>query len=60
MNGREWGAYGGSRYSLTRLLKIVSAFTLGHSVTLLADALYWLTAADLHLSAGPMALSILG
>ena len=107
-NGRRWGAYGGSRYSLTRLVKIVSAFTLGHSVTLLAGALHWLTLpqrpvevliacsilvtaihairpifpgreqqvaagfglihglafatvlADLHLSGGPMALSILG
>ncbi len=108
LNGRTWGAYGGSRYSLARLVKIVSAFTLGHSVTLLAGALHWLTLpqqpvevliacsilvtavhairpifpglepqvaacfglvhglafatvlADLHLPAGPMALSILG
>ena len=108
VNGRRWGGFGGSRYSLVRLLKIVTAFTLGHSVTLLIGALGWLrlpqqpvevliafsilvsalhairplfpgkeiyvasgfglvhglafatVLADLHLSAGPMALSILG
>jgi len=108
VNGREWGSFGGSHYSLVRLLKIVTAFTLGHSATLLAGALHWLTLpqqpvevliafsilvtaihaihpifpgreaqvaagfglvhglafatvlADLNLSAGPMALSILG
>jgi len=108
VNRRKWGIYGGSRYSLARLVKIVSAFTLGHSVTLLAGALHWLTLpqqpvevliacsilvtavhairpifpgreqqvaagfglvhglafatvlADLHLPAGPMALSIFG
>lgn len=108
MSGRHWGPYGGARYSLVRLAKIVSAFTLGHSATLLAGALHWfklpqqpvevliacsilITAihamrpifpgreaqvaagfglvhglafatvlADLKLSAGPMALSILG
>jgi len=108
VKGREWGSFGGSHYSLMRLLKIVTAFTLGHSATLLAGALHWLTLpqqpvevliafsilvtaihairpifpgreaqvaagfglvhglafatvlADLNLSAGPMALSILG
>lgn len=40
--GRQWGAFGGSRYSIVRLLKIVTAFTVGHSVTLLAGALGWL------------------
>ena len=42
VNGRQWGAFGGSTYSLVRLLKIVSAFTIGHSVTLLVGALGWL------------------
>lgn len=40
---RRWGCYGGLHYSLVRLAKIVTAFTLGHSVTLLAGALHWLT-----------------
>ena len=31
-----------SRYSLVRLAKIVTAFTLGHSCTLLVGALRWL------------------
>lgn len=38
----KWGPFGGNHYSLVRLLKIVSAFTLGHSATLLAGALHWL------------------
>jgi hypothetical protein len=106
--GRRWGQFGGVRYSLIRLLRVVTAFTLGHSITLLAGALGWLrlpgqpveiliavsilvsaghalrplfpgreawvaagfglvhglafasTLAELHLPAGPMALSILG
>ncbi len=41
-SGRRWGAYGGLRYSLVRLLKVVSAFTLGHSLTLLIATLRWL------------------
>lgn len=108
LNGVAWGEFGGSRYSLARLAKIVTAFTLGHSITLIAGALQWVrlpqqpvevliafsilvtavhairpmfpgretqvaagfglvhglafasVLADLHLSAGPMALSILG
>jgi hypothetical protein len=38
----RWGSFGGVRYSLLRLLKIVTAFTLGHSLTLLLGALGWL------------------
>jgi hypothetical protein len=105
---RRWGRFGGVRYSLRRLLLIVTAFTIGHSLTLLLGALGWLrlpgqpvevliavsilvsavhawrplfpgreawvaagfglvhglafasTLANLHLEAGPMALSILG
>lgn len=41
-NGR-WAEYGGARYALFRLVKIVTAFTLGHSLTLLAGGLHWLT-----------------
>lgn len=42
LKGRQWGGFGGSQYSLSRLFKIVTAFTVGHSVTLLAGALGWL------------------
>ncbi|MBE9462358.1 HupE/UreJ family protein [Dyadobacter sp. UP-52] len=39
VNRRRWGTFGGWRYSWIRLLKIVTAFTIGHSVTLIAGAL---------------------
>ncbi|WP_236668565.1 HupE/UreJ family protein [Hymenobacter rubidus] len=38
---RRWGRFGGVRHSLLRLVKIVTAFTLGHSLTLLLGALGW-------------------
>jgi hypothetical protein len=41
-NEKRWGAFGGTRYSVARLLKIVTAFTIGHSITLLAGAAGWL------------------
>jgi hypothetical protein len=42
VNGNKWGNYGGFRYSLMRLIKIITAFTIGHSITLLAGAMNWL------------------
>lgn len=39
---KRWGQFGGARYSLVRLLWIVTAFTIGHSITLLAGAIGWL------------------
>lgn len=39
--GGRWGRSGGVRYSLRRVLLIVTAFTLGHSLTLLLGALQW-------------------
>ena len=38
---RRWGHFGGLRYSLLRLLKIVTAFTVGHSLTLALGGLGW-------------------
>ena len=38
---KRWGGFGGWHYSLIRLLKVVTAFTLGHSLTLLLGALDW-------------------
>ena len=35
---KKWGGFGGFKYSFTRLLKIVTAFTLGHSITLFLGA----------------------
>jgi len=34
-NGKKWIGFGGNRYSLIRILKIVTAFTIGHSITLI-------------------------
>ena len=39
---RRWSGYGGLRRSAGNLLRIVSAFTIGHSVTLLAGSIGWL------------------
>jgi hypothetical protein len=39
---QKWGAFGGTPYALIRLLKIITAFTVGHSLTLLAGSLGWL------------------
>jgi len=35
---KKWSGFGGNRYSIKRLLKIVTAFTIGHSATLLIGA----------------------
>jgi hypothetical protein len=104
----RWGHFGGVKYCVIRVLKIVTAFTIGHSITLLIGAMNWVrlptqpvevligisilvsavhairpvfpgkevfvacgfglihglafasVLANLHLGAGPMALSILG
>ncbi|MDB5149522.1 MAG: hypothetical protein JWQ57_3542 [Mucilaginibacter sp.] len=42
INGKQWGKFGGTKYSILRLLKIVTSFTIGHSITLLIGALGWL------------------
>ena len=36
--GKKWAGFGGVKYSITRLVKIVTAFTVGHSLTLLLGA----------------------
>lgn len=41
VSGKNWGHFGGTRYALTRLVKIITAFTVGHSLTLLAGAIGW-------------------
>jgi len=53
MNGKRWGAFGGTRYSVGRLFKIVTAFTIGHSITLLIGSLGWL-----HISPQPIEVLI--
>ncbi len=39
---KKWGHFGGIWYSASRLLYIITAFTLGHSLTLLLGSLEWL------------------
>ncbi|MFT4076187.1 MAG: HupE/UreJ family protein [Asticcacaulis sp.] len=41
--GKKWGEYGGASYTFKRLLKVVTAFTLGHSATLILGAFGGLT-----------------
>jgi len=42
VNRKRWGNFGGTKYSIMRLLKIVTAFTIGHSITLLIGASGWI------------------
>lgn len=42
VKNNRWEDFGGTKYSITRLLKIVTAFTVGHSLTLLVGALNFL------------------
>ena len=39
VSNKKWTVYGGMKYSIFRLLKIITAFTIGHSITLLIGAL---------------------
>lgn len=39
--GGRWGGYAGGRAALRRVVKVVTAFTLGHSITLVLGALGW-------------------
>ena len=39
--GGRWGGYAGGRVALRRIVKIVTAFTIGHSFTLLLGATGW-------------------
>ena len=39
---KRWACFGGIKYCLLRLFKLITAFTLGHSVTLLLGAMGWI------------------
>lgn len=41
LRGKEWGDFGGIKYSLMKVLIIVTSFTIGHSLTLIIGALGW-------------------
>jgi len=55
---RVWGIHGSTAYSIRRLLYMVTAFTLGHSLTLLTGALGWQPIASKWIEVA-IALSIL-
>ena len=38
--GRRWGGYAGLRHTARRLLAVVTAFTIGHSITLIGGAFF--------------------
>jgi hypothetical protein len=38
---KKWSHFGGTKYSVVRLVRIVTAFTIGHSFTLLLGAIGW-------------------
>jgi hypothetical protein len=40
---KRWGKFIGTKASLLNLLKIVTAFTMGHSLTLILGTLHWLS-----------------
>jgi hypothetical protein len=40
-SGGRWRSYAGGKAALRRIVKIVTAFTLGHSITLVLGALGW-------------------
>jgi hypothetical protein len=42
VENKRWTSFGGVKFSLLRLFKIVTAFTIGHSITLLLGALGWI------------------
>jgi hypothetical protein len=41
-SGGRWGGYAGARTAFRRIIQVVTAFTLGHSITLVFGALGWL------------------
>ncbi len=40
-NGKRWKGYAGGKAAFVRILKVVSSFTVGHSITLIFGALGW-------------------
>lgn len=41
-SGNKWTDYGGRKYAFKNLLRIVTAFTVGHSITLFIGAIQWI------------------
>jgi HupE / UreJ protein len=58
VNGGHWGSFGGWRYCLGKLLRIITAFTVGHSITLLLGTLGYIPFSSRWIEVG-IAISIL-
>ena len=56
--GGRWGGYAGGKTAFRRIVKVVTAFTLGHSITLVFGALGWARLPDAVVESA-IALSIL-
>ncbi len=57
-SGWRWGGYAGGKTALRRIVKVVTAFTLGHSITLVFGSLGWARLPD-ALVESAIAISIL-
>lgn len=44
-SNKKWAGYAGVKTSLHKLVKIITAFTIGHSLTLIIGAMQWFTVA---------------
>ncbi|TAH19251.1 MAG: HupE/UreJ family protein [Cytophagales bacterium] len=42
VKNKKWSSFGGLRYTVRKLVSIITAFTAGHSVTLLLGTLAWI------------------
>lgn len=40
-NGKNWGPFAGTSFGIKNMVKLVTAFTLGHSITLFVGAFQW-------------------
>lgn len=58
VDNKKWSKYGGFRYSLIKLVKIITAFTIGHSLTLILGTLGWIPFSSKIIEIG-IAVSIL-
>lgn len=58
VSGRRWGRYGGGRHLVRGLIAVITAFTVGHSVTLIGGAFFGWRLASQPVEIG-IALSIL-
>ncbi|MFS0736478.1 HupE/UreJ family protein [Sphingomonas sp. 1P06PA] len=56
--GRRWGGYGGGRHLVRGLIAVITAFTIGHSITLIGGAFFGWRLASQPVEIG-IALSIL-